>query len=472
MSLMNEYFANAELSFAAYANLEMGMPAQSLINALKGVGMSSAQATDFATRWRVVDQYNHSSNGFSAAVFEDISSGKRVLIVDQGSERITEDAGRGTDTVLSSVSFTLPGSVENLTLTGGGPIGAFGNALDNVLIGNSSPNILNGFSGNDVLDGGAGDDSLYGGQGDDTYVVDSAGDLVVENANINEGIDLIQSAISMTLGNFFENLTLTGTAAITGTGNTLDNVLIGNGANNTLTGNAGHDTLDGQGGADKMNGGDGDDFYVVDNVGDTVTEKANAGTDKVNSSIGFTLGSNVENLTLLGDVAINGTGNTANNVLEGNSGANVLTGNGGSDTLTGGAGNDTLIGGTGGDIYQFARGFEIDTLNDYDTTKNVIDQARFASDIASDQLWFRHVGNDLEVSVIGGGDRITVPNWYSGVAYHVERFVASDGKTLIDSKVDALVQAMAGFAPPSAGETTLPATYQQTLAPVIAANWQ
>ena len=93
-----------------------------------------------------------------------------------------------------------------------------------------------------------------------------------------------------------------------------------------------------------MAGGTGNDTYVVDNVGDVVTEALNEGTDLVQSSVSFTLGANVENLTLTGSANINGTGNALANVLTGNSGANTLTGAGGNDTLDGGAaGIDTAV---------------------------------------------------------------------------------------------------------------------------------
>jgi hypothetical protein len=66
-----------------------------------------------------------------------------------------------------------------------------------------------------------------------------------------------------------------------------------------------------------------------------------------------------------------------------------------------------------------------------------------------------------------------VKDWYSGAANHVEQFKTTDGgKTLLDSNVQNLVNAMAAFAPPAAGQTTLPANYQSSLTPVIAANWQ
>jgi hypothetical protein len=81
-------------------------------------------------------------------------------------------------------------------------------------------------------------------------------------------------------------------------------------------------------------------------------------------------------------------------------------------------------------------------------------------------------GNNLEVSVIGTTDAFTVRDWYIGSQYHVEQFKTSDGKTLLDTQVQSLIQAMAAFAPPAAGQTTLPQSYASTLTPVIVANWQ
>lgn len=78
----------------------------------------------------------------------------------------------------------------------------------------------------------------------------------------------------------------------------------------------------------------------------------------------------------------------------------------------------------------------------------------------------------LEVSVIGTSDKFTIQSWYSGSAYRVEQFRTADGQVLLDGQVENLVQAMAAFAPPAAGQTTLPPAYQAALAPVLVANWQ
>jgi Ca2+-binding RTX toxin-like protein len=190
---------------------------------------------------------------------------------------------------------------------------------------------------------------MIGGAGNDTYYVDDLGDVVTEA--LNAGIDFVRSGISYALADNVENLLLTGTADIDGTGNGLDNSLTGNTGANTLDGGDGNDTLNGGTGVDHMIGGAGNDTFVIDNVGDTVTEQANGGIDTVQSGIGYTLGDNLENLTLTGTADIDGTGNGLNNILTGNTGANTLSGGDGNDTLNGGTGTDHMIGGAGNDTY-------------------------------------------------------------------------------------------------------------------------
>jgi Ca2+-binding RTX toxin-like protein len=266
--------------------------------------------------------------------------GDDLYIVDSTSDTVTEASGAGTDTVQSSVTWTLGANVENLTLTGTAAISGTGNSAANVITGNGAAN---------TLSGGAGADTMLGGAGDDTYVVDNAGDVVIENDA--EGADTVQASVSWTLGDYLENLTLTGSAALNGIGNDADNQLQGNSAANLLDGGAGNDTLNGGAGNDTLRGGAGNDTFVVDSTGDVVSENANEGIDLVQSSVTYTLSSNVENLTLTGSATINGTGNGLGNALVGNSAANTLTGNAGNDTLDGGAGADKLVGGTGDDVY-------------------------------------------------------------------------------------------------------------------------
>ncbi|MBE9218110.1 beta strand repeat-containing protein [Dolichospermum flos-aquae] len=301
--------------------------------------------------------------------------GNDTYIVDDTNDIITEKSSVSSvsiDTIQSSVTYTIAPNVENLTLTGTAAINGIGNAANNTITGNA---------GNNTLDGGAGIDTLIGDAGDDIYIVDSITDTITENANA--GIDTIQSSVTLTLAANFENLTLTGTAAINGTGNAANNVLTGNGANNTLTGGSGNDTLDGGVGNDTLDGGVGDDIYIVDSITDIVTENANAGIDTIQSSVTLTLATNVENLTLIGTAAIDGTGNAADNVLTGNGADNTLDGGAGNDTLNGGEGIDDLIGGLGDDIYFVDNSSDsitenaaagTDTVNstaDYDLSENI-----------------------------------------------------------------------------------------------------
>jgi len=265
-------------------------------------------------------------------------TGDDTYTVDDAGDVVTEVAGEGTDRVESSINWTLAANVEQLVLTGTGALKGTGN---------SSANIITGNVGANTLDGGAGADTLNGGSGDDTYIVDDGGDVVTEVAG--EGTDRVESSVDWTLAANVEQLTLTGTSPLSGTGNSSANIITGNVGANTLDGGAGADTLDGRTGDDTLNGGTGDDTYIVDDAGDVVTEVAGEGADRVQSSVNWTLPANVEQLVLTGTSALTGTGNSSANTLTGNSADNNLQGLSGKDTLFGGAGADTLNGGTGAD---------------------------------------------------------------------------------------------------------------------------
>ncbi|KPG94797.1 hypothetical protein AEQ67_21840 [Pseudomonas sp. RIT-PI-q] len=287
-----------------------------------------------------------------------------------------------------------------------------GNESANTLTGGTAADTINGLGGNDTLignagddtlDGGTGNDRLLGGRGSDTYrfgqgygfdVIDNSGGasndvdtLRLTNLNANQirltrigndlvltvlatgetitvsqcfldadhAIDRIQFAdgsrwgVSEALANLYYPPVVPTNGADVINGNPTDDTLLGLGGNDTLYGNSGNDTLDGGIGNDRMEGGVGNDVYVVDAAGDVVVEASNAGDDLVQASISYTLGSNVERLTLTGTANINGTGNALANTLIGNAGNNQLDGGAGNDLIQGGDGNDTLQGGAGND---------------------------------------------------------------------------------------------------------------------------
>jgi len=299
-------------------------------------------------------------------------AGDDSYIVDSVADVVVEQAGEGLDSVRSSVTYSLSANVENLTLTGTAAIDGTGNELDNLLVGNA---------GNNRLDGGAGADVMQGGAGNDSYVVEHAGDTVVEL--VGEGVDTVTASIDYALTEHVENLKLAGDGNLAGTGNALGNVITGNGGDNILLGmagvdrlygGAGNDLLDGGSDRDLMVGGTGDDTYVVDNAGDMVRELSGEGTDTVQSSISYTLGSHLENLILTGAENLDGTGNALDNQLTGNVGDNVLDGAAGADTMAGGAGDDTYIVDNAADVVVENAGEGIDTVRasiDYRLTDQV-----------------------------------------------------------------------------------------------------
>jgi len=277
--------------------------------------------------------------------------------------RVTADDGNGgvTDTTFTlTVVQALTNGPDLFSGTAGNDVinGLDGNDTLYGLAGNDTINglggndLLFGSNGNDRINGGAGRDTMNGGAGNDLFTVDNAGDRAVGGA----GVDKVNASVSHVLANGTENLGLTGSADINGTGNAVANILNGNGGNNKLIGNAGNDqlfgnngndTLIGGAGRDTMYGGAGNDLFSVDNAGDRAV--GGGGIDKVNASVSHVLANGTENLGLTGSADINGTGNAVANILNGNGGNNKLIGNAGNDQLFGNNGNDTLIGGAGRD---------------------------------------------------------------------------------------------------------------------------
>ncbi len=325
-----------------------------------------------------------STLGFSAfntfsgdAVYEQWN----ILSAAYASGDLTAIGSSGADIVITGFgNDTVFGNDGNDILdTGDGADTLDGGEGADQLNGGSGDDTLDGGEGADHLDGGFGDDTLIGGGGDDFYMVGSAGDAVVEISG--GGNDVVMTSFSYTLGDEVEQLILNGFGPLDGTGNAGNNGIYGNHDSNVLSGLAGNDWLNGYGGADTlyggigddnldggvgddtMEGGAGDDTYIVDSNADTAIESAGGGVDTVEVYwLGsYTLGDEVENLTLLWDTDFHGTGSQQANVLTAGAGNDTLVGLGGDDLLQGGNGDDTLEGGAGAD--QLVGGDGLDTAS-------------------------------------------------------------------------------------------------------------
>lgn len=418
---------------------------------------------------------NDTLNGGEGVDFLIGGAGDDTYVADRLEDVLIESANQGRDTVIASSTFLLKDHIEDLRLTGDGDFDAHGNSLANLLQGNAGANkmfgqggadTLEAGAGDDTLEGGAGNDSLAGGAGDDLYIVTDAADVVSEAAG--DGHDRVEASVTHTLAADVEDLALTGSRVIDGTGNALANHLLGNqkanrldgqagddlldggvgndtllggdgadtleGAQGTdslvggegadslsggeakdrLEGGAGDDVLDGGAGVDTMLGGAGDDTYVVDHGQDVVTELAGEGTDTVIlTGAEHRLGAEFEHLVMEGPVATRGYGNALDNRIVGNGADNILDGGAGADTITGGGGSDWLVGGAGADVFVFGPGSGQDQIRDFQTGVDTLDLTAFGAD----EPTLAYVGADTVLSFDDGstitfaGVRLAEGDW-------------------------------------------------------------
>ncbi|MFO0238771.1 MAG: calcium-binding protein, partial [Betaproteobacteria bacterium] len=377
--------------------------------------------------------------------------------------------------------FNSSGTVKDDFIIGtDGPSSLNGGDGDDAVAGGAGNDTLNGGAGADVLDGGAGNDTLTGGAGNNVYLFGkgdgqdlitafwdtTAGKLntlqfkagvVASEVVIKQQQLFSDRVLEVSIAGTTDKVNIRGFFEGDDTANSVNGVQQIRFADATVwnlatiqsklfAGTEGNDTIRGTVAADVINGAAGDDNL-----------NGAGGNDTVNGGDG--------NDTLYGEAG--------DDTLTGGVGNDSLDGGAGADVLDGGAGNDTLTGGVGNDTYRFGQGLGADVISEHDTTAGNTDMLSFAAGVAANQLWLRRVGaSNLEVSIIGTTDRVTVQNWYSGAQYRVEQFKTADNKVLLDSRVENLVQAMAAFAPPAAGQTSLPQNIQDALAPVLAANWQ
>jgi Ca2+-binding RTX toxin-like protein len=237
------------------------------------------------------------------------NGGRDYLVGGAGNDTVEYAAATGGVSVNLDFGRASDGQGSSDTLSGfEGILGSdyadtlIGDTFDNILLGGNDNDYLIGGAGNDTLDGGAGTNTLDGGAGDDTYYVNGWNSIFESNGG---GNDLLISSVNIVnLSNNVENILLTGSASLTGTGNALNNSITGNSGNNSLYGGEGNDSLFGLGGNDFLDGGNGNDF--LDGGEDQDTFLGGAGDD-----------------TLLG-----GAGRDR---FDGNPGNNLINGGGGGD---------------------------------------------------------------------------------------------------------------------------------------------
>jgi len=381
--------------------------------------------------------------------------GADTFVVGAGTDTIT-DLGNGTDVLTvatgaianatiyaawTATAATANSGVANISTNGltvnlaavtagtrgfdvtntGGAAALTGSGWADTLMGGVGNDTLTGGAGDDSLNGSTGADTMLGGAGNDTYVVDNAGDVVYESTTASSGkdargTDTVQSSVSYTLGQFVENLALTGAAAISATGNTLANTLVGNGAANTLNGGAGNDTL---------TGGLGADTFVVGSGTDTITDLGN-GADILSVAAGAIANATVYAAwTATAATTNNGTANIGTNgmavslaaLTTGTAGysitntgaATTLTGSALADTLNGGVGNDTLNGGLGLDMLIGGNGADL-LYGGIDTVKDIFkfNALSDSTTLARDKIYNFISGTDkLDFSGIDAKSKVT-----------------------------------------------------------------
>ncbi len=481
-------------------NYDTGAGRNDVLRFLEGISASDVTASrsrrydlrltigstgEVITVWRYFSGDGTGGRALNAIEFADGTSWDvdtvkaKVLQTTDGNDTII---GFASDDVINGGdgNDNIRGQDGDDTLNGGdGRDHLYGDAGNDTLDGGDGRDTLYGGDGDDTLRGGAGTgDTLDGGAGNDTYLFGSGdGNTTVSHYDTGtdrhdvlrflEGIaasdvtasrswhrsrhrsrnDLYLTIGStgevITVSNYFEDdgaggSTLNAIEFADGTSWDVDTVkakvLQTTDGNDTLIGYASDDVINGGDGNDKLSGGDGDDTL---NGGD--------GNDKL-------------------------YGDNGDDTLNGGDENDRLYGYNGDDTLRGGAGNDSLDGGAGSDTYEFGAGFGADTINNYDTRADSVDVAQF-DDVSIEDLWFSRSGNNLQITVAGTDDQVTVNNWYSNTNYQLDSIEAGASE-LLNNQVEQLVSAMASYSVPSGAGSVVPQDVKDELQSVIAAAWQ
>ena len=346
---------------------------------------------------------------------------------------VSLDGGAGNDTLRA-------GAGANNRLSGG-------DGNDVLYGGTASMNGLFGDAGDDVLYSNGNFDQLVGGAGADTYVIGAGqvGTTLLADAQDTVKLAFKRSDMSIQRQAADGSVTVNfgGTAAAPS-------------ASFKVLAPTGIDTF-------KLSFADGSTLAWKDVMVEATKPLPPANLTLTGTAKADTLKGGAGNDTL--------SGLAGNDSLSGAAGNDSLDGGAGADTLQGGTGNDTLVGGTGNDTYLFAKGDGQDRIVDTDSTLFNSDVLK-VSGVATNQLWFKRTGNDLEVDLLGTQDKVFVQNWFKGSANQVEKITAADsGKSLTVTKVNALVSAMAAFSFDTSATSTLPSNTPAAITKLVASSW-
>ncbi|NFV79224.1 tandem-95 repeat protein [Magnetospirillum aberrantis] len=446
---------------------------------LKNVQASALRADNFIPAY---DPFGAAESGVTLTG----GSGADVLNGGGGNDYIT--GGAGSDTLNGSIGQDL----------------MRGDDGNDWLYGGTGDDVLDGGTGNDYLSGDAGDDWLYGGDGNDT-LIGAAGRNHVSGGNGNDIVYVYSES-----GEIIDAGAGDDTIHVGGYGGT-DTVTTGEGRDmiviqrmvsgkttlvvTDFTAGSGGDVIDlasfqetylhaWDGQSNPFGTGS---LRVVQSGNDTLLQVDTDGYGGTAQwqSLAVLLGVKASDLTAAnffpgyepdgsGVYGASLTGGSGADILTGTVGDDVLSGGAGNDTLSGAAGWDTLSGGSGEDLYLFNLGDGVDTIvNASGNLDGAADTLRFGASITADTLWFARNGDNLEISVLGGSDKVVLTDWYGTNANsQVASLQLADGTTLDHTNVENLVSAMAAFAPPAATQSELTTQQHQSLDNIIAANWQ
>lgn len=400
-----------EYTLANYSLLTSGAPTNTIAGSAAADTLTGTSANDLI-------------GGAGGADTMTGGAGDDTYIVTDPGAKVVEAYGGGVDTVLSSVTYTLPSYVENLTLTGSAAINATGNIQSNIIIGNSAANVITGGLGNDILTGGGGADTFVINSGDGSDIVtdfstgSGAGHDVVQLngfaftsfADVQAAMTQVGSDVYLKLTNqdtlVFRNTTV---SAFTGddfqlpatlpVGGTITSWISGKASSRMVYGTAANDKLTAVNNDDTLVGGNGDDTYVIGNANQKIVENPGGGIDSVEAWTSYTLPANVENLTLMTG-GLTGVGNQMANRMVGSSGNDILDGAGGNDWLSGGAGNDTFI---------YNAGSGDDTIADFHVlTSATAEHDKLILKGYDSGAYLTHVNDVWTVHYAGGADTLRI----------------------------------------------------------------